>query len=190
MFTPKDKEPKLSAEMEDIINRSIDEKNNNNYDDIFRYKYKIMSKLTSNQDLLRTLHNDELEGNDKVINGDLYRNVNIFDFMKLPDAESKVKNYVCFEVNDFGYGDMLNKKIVFRTVSHIDDCKTDWGISRQDLLASIIKNEFDWSNMFGMHIEKENDSGYVSSNNYYYREITYKATTPNNIYNKLNNRSR
>lgn len=190
MFDKKELEPKLSQELQDIINRSIDSKTNNNTDDIFRYKYKIMKILTSSQDLLKTLHNDELQGSNEIINGDLYRNVCIFDFMKLPNNKSQVKNYVCFEVNDNGAGDLTTKTIVFRTVSHEDDHVTDWNISRQDLLALIIKNEFDWSNVFGMHVEKQSDNGYVTSDgneSYYYREIVYRTAAPNNIYNKINN---
>ena len=174
--------------MKGILNRSIDEKNSSNLDDIFRYKYKIMQMLISNQDILHTLHNDELSKGNEIINGDLYRDVCIFDFMKLPDNKTEVKNYVCFEVNDVSsYDSLVNKRIVFRTVSHEDDYKTDWGISRHDLLASIIKNEFDWSNALGMHFEKESDNGYVTNDGYYYREIIYKIVSPNNTYNKLNN---
>lgn len=187
MFEEKVKEPKLSTEMENIIKRSIDEKNKSNIDDIFRYKYKIMKMLTSNQDILHALHNDKLCGKDEIINGDLYRDICIFDFLKLPDLKDEVSNYICFEVNDSGYGNMIEKKIVFRTVSHKDDHKTDWGISRQDLLASIIKNEFDWSNAFGMHLEKVSDVGMIADDGFYYREIVYKASTPNNTYNKVNN---
>lgn len=188
IFDEKEKEPLLSEEMKGIINRSIDEKNSSNLDDIFRYKYKIMQMLISNQDILHALHNDELSKGNEVINGDLYRDVCIFDFMKLPDNKTEVKNYVCFEVNDVSsYDSLVNKRIIFRTVSHEDDYKTDWGISRHDLLASIIKNEFDWSNALGMHFEKESDNGYVTNDGYYYREIIYKIVSPNNTYNKLNN---
>lgn len=188
IFDEKEKEPLLTEEMKGIINRSIDEKNSSNLDDIFRYKYKIMQMLISNQDILHALHNDELSKGNEVINGDLYRDVCIFDFMKLPDNKTEVKNYVCFEVNDVSsYDSLVNKRIIFRTVSHEDDYKTDWGISRHDLLASIIKNEFDWSNALGMHFEKESDNGYVTNDGYYYREIIYKIVSPNNTYNKLNN---
>ena len=184
MFTAKEKEPKLSTEMCDILDRSMNEKNKSNSDEIFRYKYKIMNMLTSNQDLLRTLHNADLQ-TDGELNGDAYRDVNIFNYMKLPNQKSVVKNYVCFEVNDEAYGNFGDKIIIFRTVSHEDDCKTDWNINRQDLLASIIKNEFDWSNVFGMHIEKEYDVGRVTDDGYYYREFAYKSTVPNNHMNKL-----
>ena len=91
IFDEKEKEPLLSEEMKGIINRSIDEKNSSNLDDIFRYKYKIMQMLISNQDILHALHNDELSKGNEVINGDLYRDVCIFDFMKLPDNKTEVK---------------------------------------------------------------------------------------------------
>lgn len=184
-FEAKEKEPKLSTEMQEILNRSLGEKNGKNVDDIFRYKYKIMNKLCANQDLLHTLHCEELAGNDDVINGDKYRNYCLFDYMKLPDFKDDVRNYICFEVNDNGaYNNLINKTITFRAVCHEDDCVTDWGISRQDLLASIIKNEFDWTNEFGMHYEKVNDVGRITDDGYYYREITYSIDEPNNNLNK------
>lgn len=187
MFTAKEKEPKLSTEMQNILNRSMNEKNGSNSDEIFRYKYKIMNMLTSNKDLLATLHNADLN-NAANSNGDAYRDVNIFNYMKLPNQKSEVKNYVCFEVDNEAYGNFGDQIIIFRTVSHEDDCKTDWNINRQDLLASIIKNEFDWSNVFGMHIEKTYDVGRVTDDGYYYREFAYKAVAPNNHINKLNYR--
>ena len=188
IFEEKVKEPRLSDKIKDIINRSIDEKNSSPVDGILKSKSVIMKLLTNNQDLLRTLHNDDLAGNDEIINGDAYRDVCIFDFMKLPDDTHEVKNYVCFEINDTGYGDLVNRRVIFRTVSHESDHKTDWGFSRQDLLAFIVKNEFDWSNSIGTHLELESDIGAVTNDGYYYRELVYKSKAPNNTYNKINRR--
>jgi len=177
----KQKEPKLSQNMQDVINKSHRDGNGDCYDDNERYKYKIMKMLTENQDVLWALHNAELEekfafkddeGNTKL-NGDAYRNVSVFNFLKIPDIQSRVRNYICFEVNDIEqprYNDaLIIKNIIFRTVSHDDDYKTDWGMSRQDLLALIIQSEFDWTNAFGMHIEKISDKGRIAENGYYYR---------------------
>lgn len=187
MFEQKEKEPKLSEKMKSIIERSMRETRTGAIDDIYRYKYKIMKMLTTNDDVLRTLHCAELETNDGIFNGDAYRYICIFDYLKLPDLKDKVKNYICFEVEDSGYDGLATKRIIFRTVSHIDDCKTDWGINRQDLLAAIIKSQFDWSNEFGMHIERNSDRGYITNDGYMYREIIYKTTNLNNIHNKINN---
>lgn len=196
----KEKSPKLSKEMQAIIDRSHKDGDGVCYDDNERYKYKIMKMLTENEDVLWSLHNAELEDRfshtrDKdgniVLNGDAYRNISIFNFLKIPDTQSKVRNYICFEVDDVEqprYNDhMLVKHIIFRTVSHDDDFETDWGIARQDLLAAIIQSEFDWSNVFGIHLEKVLDRGRVAENGYYYREFVYETTVPNNLPNKAKN---
>ena len=191
------KEPNLSQEMIDIIERShrLSDSNNLTYDDIDSYKYIIMDILTKNQDILKTLHNESFEQEDKkingLLNGDLYRDVNIFNFLKIPDTQSVSKNYICFEVDDMEqvrYNEaLITKNITFRTVAFEDDIKTDWGIARQDLLAMIIKSEFDWSNIFGMHVSKIYDRCRVSEDGYYYRELIYETTVPNNLVNKAKN---
>lgn len=197
MAIEKKKEPYLSKTIEDIINKSHGKENpNGQYDDIDRYKYFIMKLLTENQDILHTLHNKELESKytdseTKLINGDAYIDVNIYNFLKIPDAQSTVKNFICFEVDDIEkprYGDgLLKKNIIFRTVSHDDDYRTDWGIPRQDLLSLIIKSVFDWTNLFGMHLELVSNRGRVADNGYYYRDMIYETTVPNNLVNKAMN---
>ena len=83
------KEPNLSQEMIDIIEKSHRQGDSENlsYDDIDSYKYIIMDILTKNQDILKTLHNADLEKEDKkinnLLNGDLYRDVNIFNYLKM-----------------------------------------------------------------------------------------------------------
>lgn len=189
------KNPDLSQEMIDIIERSHRQGDGLAYDDIDSYKYIIMDILTKNQDILKTLHNPDFEKEDKkvngLLNGDLYKDVNIFNFLKIPKTQSTVKNFICFEVDDMEqvrYNEaLITKNITFRTVANEADIKTDWGIARQDLLAMIIKNEFDWSNVFGMHVSKIYDRGRVSEDGYYYRELIYETTVPNNLVNKLKN---
>ena len=163
LFIEKDKQPKLSIDIQQVIERSHGENNAAGMDDIARFKHKVMTELTSNVDILRTLHNDNLES--KILNwdspnGDIYRDVNIFDYMKLPSLRDEVANYVCFEViteNSFS-NDFVLTSVVFRTVSHVNDMKTDWGIQRHDLLALIIKNEFDWTKVFGKTLVKISSS--------------------------------
>lgn len=198
----KQKEPRLSQAMQDVINRSHGDGGGECYDDNERYKYRIMKMLTENQDVLWTLHNKQLEENSyttkdeegneiEMLNGDAYRDVSIFNFLKIPGTQSTVKNYICFEVNDVEQPrynkDLIIKNIIFRTVSHEEDYKTDYGIARQDLLALIIQSEFDWSNAFGLHIEKIGDKGRIAENGYYYREFVYETTIPNNLVNKAKN---
>lgn len=191
-FESKEKLPKLSPEMQKIIERSHRDGISDSYDDTERYKYQIMQMLTNNQDILWTLHNKTFEKNIDTngnLNGDYYRDVNIFSFLKVPGTQDEVKNFICFEVYDVSvpYESLIKKNISFRTITHENDFKTDWGIARQDLLAAIIKNEFDWSNVFGMHLEKVYDKGRIAENGYYYREFIYETTVPNNLVNKAKN---
>lgn len=191
-FESKEKLPKLSPEMQKNIERSHRDGISDSYDDTERYKYQIMQMLTNNQDILWTLHNKTFEKNIDTngnLNGDYYRDVNIFSFLKVPGTQDEVKNFICFEVDDVSvpYESLIKKNISFRTITHENDFKTDWGIARQDLLAAIIKNEFDWSNVFGMHLEKVYDKGRIAENGYYYREFIYETTVPNNLVNKAKN---
>lgn len=181
MFEQKDKEPKLSSEMQNVINRSTGDKTGAKIDEVIRFKHTIMGLLTKNDDIVNALHVNEK-------NGDKLRDVCIFDYMKLPNLKDEVKNYICFDVNDYSStsASFIKKEIVFRTVSHVSDIKTDWGVSRQDLLASIIKSSFDWSNELGMHLEKTRDSANLADDDYYYREVVYEVQSPNNMYDKIN----
>lgn len=181
MFEQKDKEPILSEYMQNLVNRSTGEKIDSNMDEILRFKYKIMKMLVQNEDLINTLHMDGKSG-------DELRDVCIFDYMRLPDLKGEIKNYICFEVNDYGSASssFVSKQITFRTVSHVSDIKTDWGVSRQDLLATIIKTSFDWSNALGLSLIKTQDVANLADGDYYYREIVYDVQSPNNIYDKVN----
>ncbi len=190
IFDPKEKEPILSFELQDVLNRSmgkdITQGNNQciSMDSVFRYKYKIMQLLTHNEDLLSALH-----GSIPVSNGDAYRNIHIFDYLRLPELKDTVKNYVCFDVDEIGYGgEVIGTKLTFRTVSYQDDIETDYSISRHDLLALIIKEQLDWSNELGMTIRKESDRGNVTTSGYYYRELVYNIQNPNNTINQVRNK--
>lgn len=155
----------------------------NKYDDISHDKYLILHELYKDADLIEVLNNKELES--KKAMPEEYRNINIFSFLKIPDIQSEVKNFICFEVDDIQESTVNNafiKKMVrFRTVSHERDVKTDFGIDRQDLLALIIKDIFNWSNVLGLQLKKIYDSGKVADNGYYYREINFLTDTPNGL---------
>lgn len=157
-----------------------------NIDDIVLMKQMILKDLFSDPDIIETLHNTELEAREAPPED--YYNVNIFSFLKIPDTQSVVKNFICFEVNDlnetFYSTTFLEKGVMFRTVSHEDDYKTEYGIDRQDLLGMLIKDRYNWSNFMGMRLQKEYDSGKIAQNGYYYREIRFRVTSPNAMVQK------
>ena len=188
---PKDdvKEPKLSTHIKDVLKRSLGSELNVHEDEIYRTKHKIMQLLTSNQDLLSCIRATDIGASD-LDNGDLYRDKYIFDYLRLPDLKSEVKNYVCFEVNDSisSYDSRVTRTITFRVVSYKGETPTDWGISRQDLMALIVKDIFDWNCDFGLTLVKTRDYGQVTADDYYYREIVYTTTPPSNLHKKMNGR--
>ncbi len=186
-FKPKDdaKEPKLSEHIQDILKRSTGEKIECYEDEIYRTKHKIMQLLVSNTDLLACIRPSDIDEED-LANGDLYRDKYIFDYLRLPDLKHEVKNYVCFEVNDSSSGldGRVTRQITFRVVSYKGETPTDWGISRHDLMALIVKSVFDWKSDLGLTLEKTRDYGAVTADDYYYREIVYTTYPPYNPYKK------
>lgn len=189
-FIPKKKEPLLSSQTEDILLRSKDKDYSpdatlNQYD-VIRYKSRIKNILCDNDDLLRALHHPDYS-KAEILNGDLFKDTVVFDWMKAPEYKTSIYNYVCFDVSIRTTASSLSTtRIVFRVISHEDDMKTDWGVNRTDLLGLIISEEFDWANELGMSLVKVSDDAYATNDKYHYREIVYQATNPNNLYQKIN----
>ena len=70
-------------------------------------------------------------------------------------------------------------KLFLELLAHQDDVSTIWGIDRQDLLAALVKERFQWSNILGTQLIKTYDSGKVAENGYYYRNMYFEQTAPN-----------
>ena len=67
-------------------------------DDILYAKRQIKEKLCKDLDIIKYLHNTELER----VHADPedYFNCNIYPFIRIPDTQDKVKNFICFSVDD------------------------------------------------------------------------------------------
>ena len=80
------------------IDRLFSCRNEQGFDSISYDKRKILEDLYKDSDIIEILNNKELQ----AVNAcpEDYYNVNIYSFLKIPDAQSKVKNFICFEVND------------------------------------------------------------------------------------------
>lgn len=163
----------------------LNETGTNNYDDISYDKRVLLQDIYKDPDIFEVLHNSQLT-NDSALPEDYY-NKNIFSFLKIPDTQSTVKNFLCFEVNieEESYNNyiMVNKQVTFRTVSHESDVETPYGVDRQDLLAMIIKDRYCWSNILGGKMKKIYDVGKIAENGYYYRDIRFKVIAPNSLQN-------
>ena len=171
-------------------------------DDNIRYKEKIHDALLSNAELLYALNNEELEtelidGNELNIDketgeliGEVERyfgdNSNIRPYLFIPDTQTDVKHYVCYQVafDELPRYQNVQKytEITFNIFVNGKD-RTDklTGIPRHDLIASIIREKFNWSNIFGMQTHLISSKESVTDNNYLVRTLIFQITDVNSI---------
>ena len=172
-------------------------------DDNIRYKEKIHDALLSNVELLYALNNEELESelfgedNNLLIDeetgellGEVDRyfgdNSNIRPYLFIPDTQTDVKHYVCYQVafDELPRYNTTQKdtEITFNIFVNGKD-RTDklTGIPRHDLIASIIREKFNWSNIFGMQTHLISSKESITDNNYLVRTLIFQITDVNSI---------
>ena len=108
-------------------------------DDILFAKRIIKEKLCEDLDIIKYIHNEELE---RVgAEPDEYYGVNILPFIRIPGTLDKVQNFICFSVDDIEpiqTNDVMKTQYIqFQVFCHADDIDTGLGISRHDLLGLI-----------------------------------------------------
>lgn len=171
-------------------------------DDNIRYKEKIHDALLNNAGLLYALNNKELESElfdgDKLnideetgeLLGEVDRyfgdNSNIRPYLFIPDTQTEVKHYVCYQVmfDELPRYSNIQKytEITFNIFVNGKD-RTDklTGIPRHDLIASIIRERFNWSNIFGMQTHLISSKESVTDNNYLVRTLVFQIVDTNGI---------
>ena len=174
-------------------------------DDNIRYKEKIHDALLNNVELLYALNNEELEselfdedGNLLIdeetgeLLGEVDRyfgdNSNIRPYLFIPDTQTDVKHYVCYQVmfDELPRYSNIQKytEITFNIFVNGKD-RTDklTGIPRHDLIASIIREKFNWSSIFGMQTHLISSKESVTDNNYLVRTLIFQVLDLNGIVN-------
>lgn len=160
-------------------------------------KEKVKNALLKSPELLYALHNPDLEdtelfNEDGTINYDgdwtMYygREGNIHPYFFLPDTQGKVKHHICYktEFTDIPkYNQiMCYMNVTFLIMVNIDDPIDQLtGITRHDLIGSIIRERFNWSNIFGSHCNIVSDKESFTDSDYIIRTITLEQETTNNI---------
>ena len=174
-------------------------------DDNIRYKEKIHDALLNNAELLYALNNEELESelfdeDDNLLideeTGELLGEVdryfgdnsNIRPYLFIPDTQTDVKHYVCYQVSfdEIPRYSNIQKytEITFNIFVNGKD-RTDklTGIPRHDLIASIIRERFNWSSIFGMQTHLISSKESVTDNNYLVRTLIFQVLDLNGIVN-------
>lgn len=154
-------------------------------DDILFAKRVIKEKLCKDVDVIKYLHNDELErvGADP----DDYYGVNILPFIRIPGTLDKVKNFICFSVDDIEdlkYNDVMKTQYIqFEIFCHADDIDTGLGISRHDLLGYFVRDIFNFTNIIGLQFKLIYNQESITDTNYSCRLLKFEATKPNSLSN-------
>lgn len=172
-------------------------------DDNIRYKEKIHDELLKCPELLYTLNNKELETelfddeNNLLIDkdtgellGEVDRyfgdNSNIRPYLFIPDAQTEVQHYICYQVmfdEVPRYNNTQKYTNITFTIFVNGKDRTDrlTGIPRHDLIASIIREKFNWSNIFGTQTHLISSKENITDNNYLVRTLIFQTTDTNSI---------
>lgn len=181
-------------------------------DENILYKKKIEKALLSNPCLLYALNEKTLESelfdDDGNINwewneetkeyeplGEWDRyfgsNSNIRPFLFIPDTQTEVKHYICYQV----FFDEMPRdqdtlkytNVTFTIFVHGNDRNDKLtGIPRHDLIASIIRERFNWSNIFGMQTHLISSKESTTDNNYLVRTLVFQVVDTNGIVKTTN----
>ena len=172
-------------------------------DDNIRYKEKIHDELLKCPELLYALNNKELEAelfddeNNLLIDkdtgellGEVDRyfgdNSNIRPYLFIPDTQTEVQHYICYQVmfdEVPRYNNTQKYTNITFTIFVNGKDRTDrlTGIPRHDLIASIIRERFNWSNIFGTQTHLISSKENITDNNYLVRTLIFQTTDTNSI---------
>ena len=158
------------------MNRSIQ----NVDDDIISMKRLIKQKLISDPDILEALHTDiPLDSPDEFLDN------NIYGFIRIPTTQDTVRNFICFTVDDIEehqYNEVMKiQYIQFNCICHLDDMKTEYGIDRHDLLGYLVRDTFNWTNLFGLQFKLVYNKESTIDSDYYCRTLKFMAVKPNSL---------
>ena len=166
---------------DDDLQKIIDYKKHYENDNIY-YKEIIKDKLINNSSIIKALNNSDLDPDCPAD----YMGENILPYYLIVKTQGKARNYICFETL-FEEIPRYNKVMKFGQVVFyiICDNKTiydkDTGIARHDLLAALISDEFNWTNMFGTQIKLVSDKPVAIDDQYVGRTLIFEQTTTNNV---------
>lgn len=181
-------------------------------DENIQYKKKIEKALMLNPCLLYALNEKSLESelfdDDGNLNWEWNEDTkeyeplgewdryfggtsNIRPYLFIPDTQTEVKHYICYQVSFDEmprYQDTLKyTNVTFTIFVHGNDRNDKLtGIPRHDLIASIIRERFNWSNIFGMQTHLISSKESTTDNNYLVRTLVFQVIDTNGIVKTTN----
>ena len=184
-------------------------------DENILYKKKIEKALMLNPCLLYSLNEKSLESelfdDDGNINWEWNEDTkeyeplgewdryfggtsNIRPYLFIPDTQTEVKHYICYQVSFDEmprYQDTLKyTNVTFTIFVHGNDRNDKLtGVPRHDLIASIIRERFNWSNIFGMQTHLVSSKESTTDNNYLVRTLVFQVVDTNGIHKTTDKKS-
>ena len=149
-------------------------------DDIIEIKRLIKQKLIADMDILEVLHSPDID----IDSPDEFLDNNIFGFIRVPTTQDTVRNFICFTVDDIepSYNTHFKvQQIQFACICHLADMKTEYGIDRHDLLGYLVRDNFNWTNDFGLQFKLVYNKESTIDGDYYCRTLKFEREVANNL---------
>ena len=150
-------------------------------DDIIEMKRLIKQKLIADTDILEALHNPDID----IDSPDEFLDNNIYGFIRIPQTQDTVRNFICFTVDDIEpdrYNTHMKiQQIQFNCICHLDDMKTEYGIDRHDLLGYLVRDIFNWTNDFGLQFKLVYNKESTIDSDYYCRTLKFERECTNSL---------
>lgn len=173
-------------------------------DDVIRCKERIKTALLQCPELLYALNNKELESElfneDGNLNAsydvdgnivpegewDRYFGYNIRPYTFVEQVQESADNFLCYTVS-FSETPKYNNseyylQIIFTVYcSTVDEQSVDveTGMARHDLIASILRERFAWSNIFGTRCKMVSNQEKITDSTFLTRQLVFELTLPN-----------
>ena len=152
--------------------------------DEIKVKEQVKRKLIENKYIIHVLNNKELE--EAEAEPDEYFGKAIMPYYIIEPTQTNVQNSICFTVGfDKVYASNKAMKRLLLTFEILCEQKTaideDTSTARQDLLAALIKDQFNYTNIFGAKIVCVENKELVVDTNYAARQLIFEQLTDNNL---------
>lgn len=202
-----EKYPEQTLQTKNEILKKLRAYKQNPDDWVIQYKEKIRKALLNCPELLWALGWDEYQAevinNDGTINTDgdwdVFYNTAIKPALFIPDTQTEAKTILCYTVNNdeppfYASRTQLRKtdnkavyfSVTFVVMSHYG---TYWEpytqLPRHDLICSILRERFNWSNIFGLQCSITTDKESTTDNNYITRTLVLQGMALNGIVNTI-----
>ena len=165
------------------IQKLLDLKKLVDSDDI-RYKEIIKKTLIENDLLIYLLNNKELESVEADPSD--YLGINILPYYIIHPTQHNVQNYICYEIETrelerYNSNMKIQRVIFYVLCEEKNNIEKKTGIARHDLIAALLIDMFNWTNLFTNKIHIVSDIPSVVDNDYACRTLVFEQITDNNL---------